>query len=52
MSAEEYDSRAEIAQRQARSARSGEERAAFLQIADLWRKMAARTPRRAMAQAD
>ena len=46
MSAEDYNSRAEIAQGQARSARSGEERAAFQQIADLWRRMAARTPQR------
>ena len=46
MSAEDYNSRAEMAQRQAHSARSCEERAAFLQIADLWHKMAARSPRR------
>jgi hypothetical protein len=54
MSAEEYNSRAEIAQGQARSARSGEERAAFQQIADLWRRMAARTAprRRELADAD
>jgi hypothetical protein len=53
MSAEDYHSRAEAAQRQALIARSGEERAAFLQIADLWRKMAARSPyRRELAAAD
>ena len=46
MSAEDYRLRAEAAQGQALSARSEEERAAFLQIAELWRGMAARAPQR------
>ena len=38
--AEEYLSRAEHAERQARRARDDTERRAFLEIAELWRRMA------------
>ena len=44
MSAEEYQARAELAKRQARSARNDEERKAYLEIANLWWSLAGRAP--------
>ena len=44
MSAEEYQARAELAKRQARTARNDEERKAYLEIAHLWWSLAERAP--------
>jgi hypothetical protein len=45
MAAEDYSTRAEFAERQARNARNAAERSTFLEIARLWRDLAGRAPK-------